>query len=113
MFNIEELDAILERTERIKNTLKDIETLTEGKEDKFIPASISDRLLTVNEVAERLCTTVSRVNILITNGLIPCLVIGNRKVRESTLVKFMAQYEGYNLNGKEITKVDNKDLESE
>ena len=74
MFNIEELDAILKKTEKIKNTLQDIETLTEGKEDKFIPTSIDDRLLTVEQVAERLNTGKSTVYNLLNKGYLPYLV---------------------------------------
>lgn len=106
MFNIEELDAILKKTEKIKNTLQDIETLTEGKEDKFIPTSIDDRLLTVEQVAERLNTGKSTVYNLLNKGYLPYLVIGSKKVRESTLVKFMADFEGYDLTtGEEIEKI--------
>lgn len=105
MFSIEELDEILERTEKIKNIIKDIETLTEGKENKFLPTSIKDRLLTVEEVAERLNTGKHTVYNLLNKGYLPYLVIGNKKVRESTLVKFMADFEGYDLTGEEIRKI--------
>ena len=106
MISIEELDAILKKTEKIKNTLQDIETLTEGKEDKFIPTSIDDRLLTVEQVAERLNTGKHTVYNLLNKGYLPYLVIGNKKVRESTLVKFMADFEGYDLTtGEKIEKI--------
>lgn len=105
MISIEELDGILERTEKIKNTIKDIEELMEGKEDKFIPASMEDRLLTVQEVAERLSTSEPQVRSLLKKGFLPYLVIGNMKVRESTLTKFLADCEGCDLNGEEIRKI--------
>ena len=105
MLSIEELDGILERTEKIKNTIKDIEELTKDKEDKFIPASLEDKLLTVAEVAERLKTSEAQVRNLFKKGFLPYLVIGNQKVRESTLVKFLADCEGYDLNGEEIKKI--------
>lgn len=105
MISIEELDGILERTEKIKNTIKDIEELMEGKEDKFIPASMEDRLLTVPEVAERLKTSEAQVRNLFKKGFLSYLVIGTQKVRESTLTKFLAECEGYDLNGEEIRKI--------
>ena len=105
MLNIEELDGILERVEKIKNTIKDIDELTEGKEDKFIPASLNDRLLTVADVAERLKTSENQVRNLLNKGFLPYLIIGTQKIRESTLVKFLADYDGYNLNGEEIKKI--------
>lgn len=105
MISIEELDGILERTEKIKNTIKDIEELMEGKEDKFIPASMEDRLLTVSEVAERLKTSEAQVRSLFKKGFLSYLVIGTQKVRESTLTKFLAECEGCDLNGEEIRKI--------
>lgn len=106
MISIEELDAVLERTEKIRNTLIDIETMVEDKENKFIPASIDDRLLTVEQVAERLNTGKHTVYNLLNKGYLPYLVIGNKKVRESTLVKFMADFEGYDLTtGEKIEKI--------
>lgn len=105
MISIEELDGILERTEKIKKTIKDIEELMEGKEDKFIPASMEDRLLTVQEVAERLSTSEPQVRSLLKKGFLPYLVIGNMKVRQSTLTKFLADCEGCDLNGEEIRKI--------
>lgn len=105
MLSIEELDGILERVERIKSTIKDIDELTQGREDKFIPASLNDRLLTVADVAERLKTSENQVRSLLNKGFLPYLVIGTQKIRESTLVKFLADYDGYNLNGEEIRKI--------
>ena len=105
MLTIEELDGILERVEKIKNTMKDIEEMAKEKEDVFIPASMEDRLLTVQEVAERLSTSEPQVRSLLKKGFLPYLVIGNMKVRESTLTKFLANCEGCDLNGEEIRKI--------
>lgn len=105
MISIEELDGILERAEKIKNIMEDIEALTAGNEEKFIPASLDDRLLTVADVAERLKTSEASVRNLCKKGILPYLVIGNQKVRESTLVKFLADYEGFDLNGEEVRKI--------
>lgn len=105
MLTIEELDVILERVEKIKNTMKDIEEMTKEKEDVFVPASMEDRLLTVQEAAERLSTSESQVRSLLKKGFLPYLVIGNMKIRESTLSKFLADYEGCDLNGEEIIRI--------
>ncbi len=56
-----------------------------------------DRLLTVSEVAKALQVNQNKVNELINEGLLPCLVLGRRKVRESTLELFLATYEGYDI----------------
>ena len=105
MLTIEKLDGILERVEKIKNTMKDIEEMAKEKEDVFVPASTEDRLLTVQEAAERLSTSESQVRSLLKKGFLPYLVIGNMKIRESTLSKFLADYEGCDLNGEEIRRI--------
>lgn len=56
-----------------------------------------DRLLTVSEVAERLQVNSNKVNDLINAGLLPCLILGRRKVRESTLDRFLEEYEGFDI----------------
>ena len=56
-----------------------------------------DRLLTVPEVAKVLQVNPNKVNELINEGVLPCLVLGRRKVRESTLEKFMETYEGFDI----------------
>lgn len=97
---LEELDQLLEKAQKLRDVMTDLEQM-ESVEKKFIPVSLDDKLLTVAEAAKRLSTSESMVYELMNKGLLPYLEIGRRKIRESTLVQFIAEYEGYSLNGEE------------
>lgn len=56
-----------------------------------------EKLYTVQEVAEVLQTNPNYVYKLMNSGLLKYLVIGRRKVRESTLNNFIKEYEGYDI----------------
>ena len=59
---------------------------------------MEDILYTVPEVAELLKTSQGYVYRLIDTGLLQALKLGRFKVRRSTLLKFLEQYEGYDLS---------------
>lgn len=67
---------------------------------------MEDILYTVPEVAELLKTSQGYVYRLIDTGLLQALKLGRFKVRRSTLLNFLEQYEGYDLsNPNEISKI--------
>lgn len=101
---LEELDQLLEKAQQLRDVMTDLEQM-ESVDKKFIPVSLDDKLLTVAEAAKRLSTSESMVYDLMNKGLLPYLEIGRRKIRESTLVQFIAEYEGYSLNGEEPVKI--------
>lgn len=53
-------------------------------------------LYTVSEVATILKTNRGYVYQLINAGLLPCVQIGNKKVRHDALAEFLKKAEGYN-----------------
>lgn len=63
-----------------------------------------EKLYTVSEVAEILKSNTNYVYKLMNTGLLKYLVIGRRKVRESTLNKFIAEFEGYDITDPENVK---------
>lgn len=105
IMQLEDLELMVKSAEKLKHILQDIEELNKRNEKKFIPASTNDRLLTIPDVAERLQTSKQNVYELLRKGFLPYLIIGDKKVRESALVKFMADCEGYNANGSELKKI--------
>ncbi len=57
-----------------------------------------DKLVyTVKEVSEIIHTNQSYVYTLIKAGLLPALKLGSYKIRRETLLKFLKEYEGYDL----------------
>lgn len=63
-------------------------------------------LYTVKEVSQILHTNPSYVYQLINSGLLPVLKLGSYKVRHETLIKFLSEYEGYDLtNPKNVEKI--------
>lgn len=56
-----------------------------------------DELLTVAEVAALLKVNKNKVHDLINAGLLPCLVLGRRKVRRASLERFLQVYEGCDI----------------
>lgn len=70
---------------------------------------MEDILYTVKEVAEVLKTNPSFVYELIKKGFLPALKLRSLKVRKTTLIKFLEEYEG-----KDFTDINNvKELELE
>ena len=59
---------------------------------------MNDRLLSVEETAAVLDTTVERVYALKKAGLLKFMKLGRLKCRQKTLEAFMEEYEGYDLN---------------
>ena len=71
---------------------------------------MEDILYTVPEVAELLKTSQGYVYRLIDTGLLQALKLGRFKVRRSTLLKFLEQYEGYDLsNPNEVVRISDFD----
>ena len=63
-------------------------------------------LYTVKEVSQILHTNPSYVYQLINTGLLPVLKLGSYKVRHEALMKFLSEYEGYDLsNPKNVEKI--------
>lgn len=56
-----------------------------------------DKLYDVKETAALLKTNPKTVYELMNSGLLPYLIIGRRKVRSTSLDKFLADYDGYDL----------------
>lgn len=54
-------------------------------------------LYTVKEVSQIMHTNPSYVYQLINAGLLPVLKLGSYKIRHEALMKFLAEYEGYDL----------------
>lgn len=67
---------------------------------------MEDYLLSVAEVAERLKTNRNFVYKLIEKGLLKCLIMGSKKIRNSEVNRFLCEFEG-----KDLTDLDNiKDI---
>lgn len=64
----------------------------------------AERLYTVTEVAKILKCNPNYVYKLMNTGLLKYLVIGRRKVRETTLNNFLAKFEGYDITDPENVK---------
>lgn len=58
---------------------------------------MEDILYTVSETAKLIKTNPNYVYELIKQGLLPALKLGSLKIRRSTLLKFLAEYEGQDL----------------
>lgn len=59
---------------------------------------MDNKLYTVKQVSEILKVNVNKVYDLIRVGLLPALKLGNLKVREASLDKFLADYDGMDLS---------------
>lgn len=57
-----------------------------------------DKVYTVKQVSEILQVNVNRVYDLIRAGLLPALKLGNLKIREASLEKFLEDYDGMDLS---------------
>lgn len=78
-------------------------------------------VFTVKEVSEIIHTNQSYVYKLINTGVLPALKLGSYKIRRDTLIKFLEDYEGYDLTNPEAvtynkayseTLVDKNDMSS-
>ena len=107
---LEDLAQAVKNAERLMELIKDIEEMQKPTAEPFIPVSMEDRLLTVADVAKRLQTGEPNVRNLMKKGFLPYLIVGDKKIRESTLIKFMAENEGCNTNGEEIKKISEKEM---
>ncbi|MDF2883827.1 MAG: binding domain, excisionase family protein [Clostridiaceae bacterium] len=58
---------------------------------------MEDYLLSVSEVAERLKTNRNFVYKLLDKGILKCLVMGSKKIRNSEINRFLSEYEGKDL----------------
>lgn len=59
---------------------------------------MQDKVYTVKQVSEILQVNVNRVYDLIRAGLLPALKLGNLKIREASLEKFLEDYDGMDLS---------------
>ena len=59
--------------------------------------SMAEQLLTVKEVSEHLKTSIQYVYSLQKSGKLKFMKLGRLKVRESTLNKFLEEWDGYDL----------------
>ncbi len=59
---------------------------------------MEDMLFTVSEVAKIIKCNKSVVYNLINKGLLPCLILGHKKVRKVALENFLEKYEGMDLS---------------
>ena len=68
-----------------------------------------EALLKVTDVAEFLGISKNNVYNLIYSGILPAIKIGGYKVRKTTLLKFLSDYEGYDLSDLEnVRKIELK-----
>lgn len=58
---------------------------------------MEDYLLSVSEAAERLKTNRNFVYKLLDKGILKCLIMGSKKIRNSEINRFLAEYEGKDL----------------
>lgn len=65
---------------------------------------MAETLYTAKEVAKILKTNVNYVYKLMNTGLLKYIVIGQKKVRESTLNNFISTYEGFDITDPENIK---------
>ena len=69
-----------------------------SKEVEIKKLNQDDYLLSVAETAERLKTNRNYVYELIEKGFLNCLIMGSKKVRNSEINRFLAEYEGKDLS---------------
>ena len=66
--------------------------------------TMAETLYTAKEISKILKTNVNYVYKLMNTGLLKYLVIGQKKVRESTLNEFIRTYEGFDITDPENIK---------
>ena len=77
------------------------ETIDSGSNVIVINEAKEDILYTVKEVATLIKTNTGYVYRLLDAGLLPCLKLGNRKIRKTALLEFLEKYEGMDLTNPE------------
>ena len=95
---VEQIKEMLVDAEKLLNVLNDLKNM-ELSNTTFIPTSLEDKLL------KRMQTSEITVREYIRSGKLPALKIGDLKVRESTLVKFMAEQEAEYMQNEEFKKI--------
>jgi len=56
-----------------------------------------DYLLSVSDAATRLKTNRNFIYTLIEKGILKCLIMGSKKIRNTEINRFLAEYEGKDL----------------
>ena len=59
---------------------------------------MEDYLLSITQTAQRLKTNKNFVYKLVDKGLLKCLIMGSKKIRNSEINRFLAEYEGKDLS---------------
>ena len=77
------------------------ETIDSGSNVIVINEAKEDVLYTVKEVATLIKTNTGYVYRLLDAGLLPCLKLGNRKIRKVALLEFLEKFEGMDLTNPE------------
>lgn len=73
---------------------------------------MAERLLTAKEVSQVLRTNVNYVYALMNSGQLKYLIMGQKKVRESTLDEFIRTSEGYDVtNPDNIVKIEEMSIQ--
>ena len=98
---VEQIKEMLVDAEKLLNILNDLKNM-ELSNATFVPTSLEDKL---QECAKRMQTSEITVREYIRSGKLPALKIGDLKVRESTLVKFMAEQEAEYMQNEEFKKI--------
>jgi excisionase family DNA binding protein len=101
---VEQIKEMLVDAEKLLNILNDLKNM-ELSNATFVPTSLEDKLLKIKECAKRMQTSEITVREYIRSGKLPALKIGDLKVRESTLVKFMAEQEAEYMQNEEFKKI--------
>lgn len=101
---VEQIKEMLVDAEKLLNVLNDLKNM-ELSNTTFVPTSLEDKLLKIKECAKRMQTSEITVREYIRSGKLPALKIGDLKVRESTLVKFMAEQEAEYMQNEEFKKI--------
>lgn len=82
-----------ELIEKLEWALKEIE---KSKQKEW--CYMEDYLLSVSEVSLRLKTNKNFIYALIDKRILKCLIMGSKKIRNSEVNRFLAEYEGKDLS---------------
>lgn len=73
-------------------------TITQNVNERSTEGVVPEKILyTVKEVSTIMHTNTGYVYQLISSGLLPALKLGSLKIRHATLMKFLNEYDGYDL----------------
>ena len=74
------------------------EALPQNANERSTEGVVPEKILyTVKEVSIIMHTNTGYVYQLISSGLLPALKLGSLKIRHATLMKFLNEYDGYDL----------------